>query len=219
MKTTGLYLLLAFQALSAVEGRITYLSGQAEVRSKGKSQPLKLGATINEGDVIVTSARTKVGVQLSDGASFFMNPFSTLEIRPDSNYYQATGAVSMLFRKEGRDNSNRWTIKTPVVTAGVRGTGFTVEARKSSVRIVLFTGKLIMTDFVRETGLQTDPNLMMQDFLNDIELNAGAALTYDGAEVKKSRVDLAIEPLKQLHDEHQQLEKNPEWRKGAQDLR
>ena len=92
--------------------------------------------------------------------------------------------------------------------------GFTVEASKSQTRLVLFTGKVIMTDFVRETGLQSDPNLMMQDFLNDIELNAGTALRYDGSDVKKERIDLKAEPMKSLHDEHQQLEKSDGWQKA-----
>ncbi|WP_041948304.1 FecR family protein [Turneriella parva] len=212
-------LLLATGTLCAVEGRVTYLSGNAEIKSSGKTTGLKLGTVLREGDTVVTKAKAKVGVQMSDGASFFMNQNTSLEIRPGSQYYQTDGAISMLFRKSGRDASGKWAIKTPVVTAGVRGTGFTVEASKSQTRLVLFTGKVIMTDFVRETGLQSDPNLMMQDFLNDIELNAGTALRYDGSDVKKEKIDLKGEPMKSLHDEHQQHEKSDSWKKANQDLK
>ena len=96
---------------------------------------------------------------------------------------------------------------------------FGVEASKTSARIVLFTGKVIMTDFVRESGLQSDPNLMMQDFLNDIELNAGTALKYNGSDVKKEQIDLSKEPTKSLYDEHQKLEKSDAWKKATQDLK
>ncbi len=207
-------LLVATSALSAIEGRVTYLSGNADIKSSGKVTALKLDALLKEGDTVVTRAKAKVGIQMSDGASFFVSQNASLEIRPGSQYYQTDGAISMLFRKSGRDASGKWAIKTPVVTAGVRGTGFTVEASKSQTRLVLFTGKVIMTDFVRETGLQSDPNLMMQDFLNDIELNAGTALRYDGSDVKKERIDLKAEPMKSLHDEHQQLEKSDGWQKA-----
>lgn len=212
-------LLVVTGTLCAVEGRVTYLSGNAEIKSSGKTTGLKLGTVLREGDTVVTKAKAKVGVQMSDGASFFMNQNTSLEIRPGSQYYQADGSISMLFRKSGRDAAGKWAIKTPVVTAGVRGTGFTLETSKSQTRLVLFTGKVIMTDFVRETGLQSDPNLMMQDFLNDIELNAGTALRYDGSDVKKEKIDLKSEPMKSFHDEHQQLERTDSWKQANQDLK
>lgn len=206
-------------AVYAVQGKVTFLSGKAEVKSGGKATALKLGTDLKEGDVISTSNGTKVGIQMSDGVSFFVSQRTTLELRPGSTYYQADGTVSMIFRKEGRHSGGKWAIKTPVVTAGVRGTAFTVEASKASARIVLFTGKVIMTDFVRESGLQSDPNLMMQDFLNDIELNAGTALKYNGSDVKKEQIDLSKEPTKKLHDEHRELENSDAWKKAKQDLK
>lgn len=219
MKTWFIALVIAGGNLFAVEGKITFLSGNAEIKSGGKSAPAKLGAGVKEGDIVSTGNGTKVGIQMSDGASFFVSQRTTLEIRPGSNYYQGDGTVSMIFRKDGRHHSGKWAIKTPVVTAGVRGTAFAVEAAKSSARIVLFTGKVIMTDFVRESGLQSDPNLMMQDFLTDIELNSGTALKYNGSDVKKEQIDLGKEPTKKLYDEHQQLEKSDAWKKATQELK
>ncbi|HRP70942.1 MAG TPA: FecR family protein, partial [Turneriella sp.] len=178
MKVSFLAFLVFAGSLFAVEGRVTYLTGKATIKSGKKSQALKLGGTIREGDVISTAKDSRLGVQMSDGGSFLINPMTTLEVRPKSTYYQAQGAISMNFRKGGKDATSKWAIKTPVVTAGVRGTSFTVDASKKSTRVVMFQGKVIMTDFVRETGLQSDANLMMQDFLNDIELHAGTALRY-----------------------------------------
>ncbi|MBX3723191.1 MAG: FecR domain-containing protein [Turneriella sp.] len=219
MKALLTTLIISCGGLFAVEGKITYLSGSAEIRSGGKAAAAKLGTNLKEGDTISTGNGAKVGVQMSDGASFFVSQRSTLEIKPGSNYYQSDGTISMIFRKEGKHNNGKWAIKTPVVTAGVRGTAFSVEAAKSSARIVLFTGKVIMTDFVRESGLQSDPNLMMQDFLNDIELNSGTALKYNGSDIKKEQVDLGKEPTKKLYDEHQQLEKSDAWKKATQELK
>jgi hypothetical protein len=211
--------MLVTGSLAAIEGRVTYLTGSAEIKSSGKSAVLKLGASIKEDDTISTGADTKVGIQMSDGVSFFISQRTTLEIRTGSAYYQANGTVSMIFRKEGKHTGGKWAIKTPVVTAGVRGTAFVVESNKNSARLVLFTGKVIMTDFIRETGLQSDPNLMMQDLLNDIELNSGTALKYNGSDVKQEKIDLKTEPTKKLYDEHQQLEKSANWKKATQELK
>ena len=220
MKRTALLLLLCPLAWAyGLEGRVTFLSGKADVKSAGKTSELKLGATVKEGDVVSTAANSKLGMQMSDGSSFLMSQRATLEIKTGSNYYQTDGAISMIFRKGGRDGGGKWAIKTPVVTAGVRGTGFTVEVMKGSARIVLFEGKVIMTDFIRETGLSKDPNLMMQDFLNDLEMNAGTAMKYDGADVVKEKIDMQKEPMKKLHDEHQEAEKSESWKKAAQSVK
>lgn len=219
MKALILSLIVFTSSLLAAEGRVTFLSGSAELKSGGKNSALKLGAALKDGDTVVTGDKARLGIQMSDGASFFVSQKTTLEIRPGSNYYQADGTVSMIFRKEGKQASGKWAIKTPVVTAGVRGTAFVVESGKASTRLVLFTGKVIMTDFVRESGLQSDPNLMMQDFLNDIELNSGTALKYNGSDVKKEQIDLKTEPTKKLYDEHQKLESSDAWKKATQELK
>jgi hypothetical protein len=77
-------LLVATSALSAIEGRVTYLSGNADIKSSGKVTVLKLGALLKEGDTVVTRAKAKVGIQMSDGASFFVSQNASLEIRPGS---------------------------------------------------------------------------------------------------------------------------------------
>ena len=45
-------LLVATSALSAIEGRVTYLSGNADIKSSGKVTALKLDALLKEGDTV-----------------------------------------------------------------------------------------------------------------------------------------------------------------------
>ena len=53
MKRTALLLLLCPLAWAyGLEGRVTFLSGKADVKSAGKTSELKLGATVKEGDVV-----------------------------------------------------------------------------------------------------------------------------------------------------------------------
>lgn len=215
MKKIICLFLVATTLAFGVEGRVAFVEGLVHVKRSGKTHAVKLGASVKEGDTLSTSANGKVGILLSDGASFLMRPSSTLEIRQRSEYYQADGTISMLFHNKSEKAKSRWAIKTPIVTAGVRGTGFTVEASKTKTRLVLFTGKVIMTDFVKESGLQDDPNLMMQDFLNDVELNAGTAFVYEGGDVKKTQVDLQKDPMQKLHAEHIALEKSAAWKKAT----
>ncbi len=161
---------------------------------------------------------------MSDGSSFHIYQNSTLEVRPTSTYYESKGVISANFVKKSA--GSEWRIKTPVVTAGVRGTSFTVEASSKDTRIVLFKGKVIVKDFVRESGLSSDPNELMQDFLNDVEINAGTALKWNGTDLRKEQIDLSKDAMKTLHDEHQNhlksvtpLDDKGEWKKAAEKLR
>lgn len=217
----GILILVAFSSLSApvfsIEGRVTSLSGSAQLRSNGKTAPVKLGATIRERDILVTGASSRIGLLFSDGASFLMAADSEIEIRPGSVFYQATGTVSTSFRAQ--KPGAQWAVKTPTVVCAVRGTAFTVETSKTLTRVVMFKGKVIVKDFVRESGLPSDPNELMQDFLNDMEINSGTALTYNGVEVQKESVNLRKEKTAPLREAHVALEKTEAWKKAATELK
>lgn len=225
MKKTIIALCLFSSALlHAADGKITFLTGDVRIINQSKSVTSKLGMLVREGDVIQTGKNAKVGILMSDGSSFHIYQNSTLEVRPTSTYYESKGVISANFVKKSA--GSEWRIKTPVVTAGVRGTSFTVEASSKDTRIVLFKGKVIVKDFVRESGLSSDPNELMQDFLNDVEINAGTALKWNGTDLRKEQIDLSKDAMKTLHDEHQNhlksvtpLDDKGEWKKAAEKLR
>jgi|GEM_PF-6677896 len=225
MKKTIIALsLFSSTLLHAADGKITFLTGEVRIVNQSKPVKSKLGMLVREGDVIQTGKNAKVGILMSDGSSFHIYQNSTLEVRPTSTYYESKGVISANFVK--KTAGSEWRIKTPVVTAGVRGTSFTVEASAKDTRIVLFKGKVIVKDFVRESGLSSDPNELMQDFLNDVEINAGTALRWNGTDLRKEQIDLSKDALKALHDEHQNhlksvppLDDKGEWKKAAEKLR
>ncbi len=218
------WLLLSPALLSAAEGKITLLTGDVRITQQKKPLKPKLGMLLKEGDVIETGKNAKVGVLMNDGASFHVFQNTQLEIKPASMYYESNGVISANFARKSEKSA--WAIKTPVVTAGVRGTSFTVEASGKDTRIVLFKGKVIVKDFVRETGLSSDPNELMQDFLNDVEINSGTALRWNGTDLRQEKIDLKKEAMQALHEEHQQhlksvapLDEGGDWKKAAAKLR
>lgn len=218
------WLLLSPAMILPAEGKITLLSGEVKITHQKKPVKPKLGMLVKEGDTIETGKNAKVAILMSDGASFQLFQHSSLEIKPASTYYESKGVLSANFEK--KSSASEWRIKTPVVTAGVRGTAFTVEASAKDTRIVLFKGKVIVKDFVRESGLSSDPNELMQDFLNDVEINAGTALRWNGSDLKKEQIDPNKEATKALHDEHQKhlkatppLDDKGDWKKQAEKLR
>lgn len=216
--------IMLFSQVFAAEGKVIFLVGKIEIHSGKKSISPKNGMLIKEGDRIITGKASKIGLQFADGASFFLGPKTEFQVRKGITYYQAGGTSSMIFKS--RSKTSQWEIKTPVTTAAVRGTGFTLENTKKKTRIVLFEGKVIVKDFIRESGLQTDPNELMQDFLNDVEINSGIALVWDGSDVKKEKIDLKKDPTAPLRDEHLNLEKEAKpldsdqnWKKKAEEIR
>lgn len=218
------WILLSPAILPAAEGKITLLSGNVNIIHQKKQLKPKLGMLLKDGDVIETGKNAKVGVLMNDGSSFHIFQNTQLEIKPASTYYESKGVISANFAR--KTEKSAWAIKTPVVTAGVRGTSFTVEASAKDTRIVLFKGKVIVKDFVRESGLSSDPNELMQDFLNDVEINAGTALKWNGTDLRKEQIDLSKDAMKALHDEHQNhlksvppLDDKGEWKKAAEKLR
>lgn len=217
--------LLTFPLLSIVaEGKLTLLIGQVKVHEGKKTLKAAPGMLLKEGDTITTSAKAKAGILMADGASFLLGPNTSFEIKKNSAYMQNAGASSMIFK--GQRGASKWEIKTPVTTAAVRGTEFTITNDARRTRLVLFEGKVIMKDFVRETGLPSDANELMQDFLTDVEINAGTAFTFDGDAVKKEKIDLTKDASTSLHKEHLALKSNAKplvsekgWKEKAEKLR
>lgn len=218
------WILLSPAVIAAAEGKITLLSGEVQITHQKKPLKPKLGMLLKEGDIIETGKNAKVGVLMNDGSSFHIFQNTQLEIRQASTYFESKGVLSANFVR--KTDKSAWAIKTPVVTAGVRGTSFTVEATGKDTRIVLFKGKVIVKDFVRETGLPADPNELMQDFLNDVEINSGTALRWNGTDLRQEKIDLKKEAMQSLHEEHQQhlksvtpLDDKGDWKKAAEKLR
>lgn len=128
---------LFIQSISWAEsniGKITQLEGSATViHHAGKTQTLKIGDSIDEGDDIYTAANSHLQIHMKDDAYLALRPNSRLRI---DNYHVATvedsRSILTLFKGSlravtgwvGKANAAQYRVNTPSATLGVRGTDY-----------------------------------------------------------------------------------------------
>lgn len=114
-------------------GTVAISSGVVHVRhADGTRETLEVGEAIYQGDLIETAADGKVGVTFADQSSFSLGPkgrmvMDELVFDADAHVGMSTvsvvkGAYSFVSGQIAKAGPNAMTIKTPVMTIGVRGT-------------------------------------------------------------------------------------------------
>jgi len=205
MKVLGAFFLASLSVFA--DGKIFHLTGKATVVLSGKKGNAKLRTVIRIGDQVSVEPGARVGVQFADGASVLLTGGTQFTYQNPGAYLQASGESSLIFKRTA-SSPKEWQVRTPTVTAAVRGTGFTLGVNGKKTRVALFEGKLIVKDFIREAGMSSDPNGMMLDFLADVDISAGQVIDYDGEAVTKSTLDPEKEPTASLRSEHENLLKS-----------
>ncbi len=129
--TLGVFLmvlLLAGPALAAPVGKVTHLEGKADLTGPaGKSRVLKLGDPVENGDILRTKSKARVGVTFTDGNTLWLaektrmkiNRYSTAE-RSHSYFDLFRGKSRTVVTKLAR--GSRMEVHTPTAVCGVRGT-------------------------------------------------------------------------------------------------
>lgn len=125
------------QPAMAEIGRIKNVTTGVQVLRDGRTITARSGLRLEEGDVIVTSRRARVGITLSDDTRMAVGPSSRVTL--DEYQYDrrrqtgrsvmsvnrgSLGVTSGNITRTGRD---RMRVRTPTSTLGVRGTTFVVE--------------------------------------------------------------------------------------------
>jgi len=128
--------LVAQPALAEI-GRIKNVTSGVQVIRDGRTITARSGLRLEEGDVIVTSRRSRVGITMSDDTRMAVGPSSRVKL--DEYQYDrrrqtgrsvtsinrgSLGVTSGNITRSGRD---RMRVRTPTSTLGVRGTTFVVE--------------------------------------------------------------------------------------------
>ncbi len=110
---------------------------------------LQVGSDIFIGDRVVTDARGLVQIRFADRTRLVVGPRSALVIedyllRPDGTGGRlAVDALAGTFRfVSGGAPKDRYAIKTPTGTIGVRGTGFDFNVTPQSTEVLLYEGAL-----------------------------------------------------------------------------
>jgi len=144
--------LLALSTASiAASGKALGVAPAAAVETKADSKTLTVGADIFIGDRVVTGAKGQVQIKFTDQTELVVGPNSALLIedyllRNDESAGKfAINALSGTFRfTTGRAPKDRYIIKTPTGTIGVRGTSFDFNSATQETRVLLYHGQVVL---------------------------------------------------------------------------
>jgi len=117
------------QAQAAESALVVGINGAPSVERAGKSEPLRQGAAVSVGDVIVTDAAAKVKLLLADDSVLAIGPRSRVAL---DAFVLAPGSRTVKLRVlAGRfklaiakffGGASDYEVHTPTAVAGVRGT-------------------------------------------------------------------------------------------------
>jgi hypothetical protein len=133
---TALSLSAAAQAQDArpprVAGTVEVVDGDALIEAKdGSTRAPVVGADVHEGDTITTFAKSELQLHMADGALFIVRADSKITLSEyvadggseDRSLIDLTkGALRAITGWIGQYNRSKYSIRTPLVTIGVRGT-------------------------------------------------------------------------------------------------
>jgi len=143
-----LVLVAAAAAYAAPAGSAVDVDPEAEINSSGGLRTLVVGEDVFLGDLIRTSSGGSAQLLFEDGTKLVVGPGSSLRIedyllRADGSAGKMViGALAGTFRfASGTAGKDRYAIKTPSGTIGIRGTAFdlVVDGPKST-RVLMYSG-------------------------------------------------------------------------------
>lgn len=150
-----LCLAFAVQPAIAASGVAMGVDPAARLEDKAGVKTLVVGTDVFIGDRVVTDAKGLVQIRFSDRTRLVVGPRSALVIedyllREDGSGGQfAINALSGTFRfVTGGAAKDRYAIKTPTGTVGVRGTAFDLNVKDDHSSLLLFHGAVIMCNLV-----------------------------------------------------------------------
>lgn len=118
-------------------GRIKNVTPGVEVIRDGRAIPARSGLKLEEGDIIATGAKARVGITFVDNTRMAVGPGSRVtlnEYRYDRARRTGSSLTTVNRGSLGVDSGNitrsgrdRMKVRTPTSTLGVRGTTFVVE--------------------------------------------------------------------------------------------
>ncbi len=127
-------------ALAAqVAGTVTNLSGPLMARKEnGSVKVLALRSEVEQGDTLVSERNTYAQIRLIDNSEITLKPNTTFKIeafayeagKPDADrasFNLVKGGLRSITGLLGQRNKEKFSLKTPTATIGIRGTTFTVE--------------------------------------------------------------------------------------------
>ena len=130
---------ISLHAFAQVAGTVTQLSGPMMAKkADGKVKILSLKSEVEAGDTLVTEKNTYALVKFIDNSEITLKPGTTFVVeqfayqadQPEgdqASFNLVKGGLRSLSGLLGKRNKEKFSLKTPVATIGIRGTYFTAE--------------------------------------------------------------------------------------------
>lgn len=155
--TSIVLLLLAAQPAFAASGTALGVDPAARLEDQAGVKTLVVGTDVFIGDRVVTDARGLVQIRFSDRTELVVGPRSALVIedyllREDGSGGRfAINALSGTFRfVTGGAPKDRYAIRTPTGTIGVRGTAFDLNVVTDHASLLLYHGAVTMCNLANQ---------------------------------------------------------------------
>lgn len=137
----------------AASGTALGVTPAAEAKRKAETHILAVGSDIFIGDRVITGGSGQVQIKFGDRTELVVGPRSSLLIedyllREDGSAGKlALNALAGTFRfVTGGAPKDRYTIKTPTATIGVRGTAFELYVTKAWTYILMHNGSVVSSN-------------------------------------------------------------------------
>jgi len=144
-------LVLPTTVMAASTGTALGVNPDARLEGKVETKTLVVGTDVFIGDRVVTDARGLVQIRFSDRTELVVGPGSALVIedyllREDGSGGKfAINALAGTFRfVTGGAPKDRYAIRTPTGTVGVRGTAFDLNVKPDHSSLLLYHGAVVM---------------------------------------------------------------------------
>lgn len=130
---------ISLHAFAQVAGTVTQLSGPMMAKkADGKIKVLSLKSEVEAGDTLVTEKNTYALVKFIDNSEITLKPGTTFVVeqfayqgdQPEgdqASFNLVKGGLRSLSGLLGKRSKEKFSLKTPVATIGIRGTYFTAE--------------------------------------------------------------------------------------------
>ena len=117
-------LLLGSVSLFALTESVEYIEGDVFLTHEGETEYADFGSPIFQDDLITTEADSLAVIRLSDGTALKIRENTIIRIAVLSDSAAIDLHEGSFFSKVTKQLVGRYTVKTPTVVAGVRGTEF-----------------------------------------------------------------------------------------------
>lgn len=146
MKKNVAFVLFLFCSVSVLlakdfSAQVSAVSGKAEVLSGGSWKPLAVGDLLKNGDVVQTGFKSSLALKIKDSTvdvaaltRMTVEQLAENSEKDNVRLFVDAGGVSSSVKKTGLKKIG-FTVRTPVATASVRGTEFSVQNNFDSVKV------------------------------------------------------------------------------------